>query len=214
MRQDRKNLALVRGGWQVIASRLFLLVSGCVGAVLAQDEPTFSPPQFGIERYEHIWEQSPFVVETQVIAQSEGLEARYSLTGLGSVGDTPVAFLLDKNSLVRFSVAKDDAEPTNGVELVSIELDRDPHQSTATIRVGSEQAAIAYDPAALAVSAQPNAAASAPMPAPVPTSSVPAPTTPQTNFPMPSNLNPPASPPTQPGAAKIIKRRQIQMPPK
>ncbi|MGC1479877.1 MAG: hypothetical protein WA771_05210 [Chthoniobacterales bacterium] len=181
-------------------------------AVAAEGE-VFAPPVYPIERYEHIWEKSPFVVETQVIEQSEGLGKRFSLTGLGSVGEKPVAFLLDRGSLERFSVALDE-DPKNGVELVSIQLDSDPRESTATIRVGAEQAEIQYDPAALIASAPSNAAVPAPM---SPASAAAVPTMPQPQAaPTPVLQNPalPATPPSQPGAARIIKRRQIKMPPK
>ncbi len=206
------NLALACGlGWKAIAHRLSLGLC-CVGAAWAQDVPEFSPALHGIERYEHIWEQSPFVVETQVIAESEGLGKRYSLTGLGSVGDVPVAFLLNKESLERFSVAEGETTD-DGLELVSIELDRDPRQSKATIRLGAEQAAVGYDPAVLVSTAQAGVGS---MSAPVP--GIPAPINPSVNPPVTPQLpgvNQPVSPPVPPnapGAGRIIKRRTIQMP--
>ncbi len=209
------TFAQVRGLVLAISQRSLLLVLLTPGAagLRAQEVPEFSPPLHAIERYEHIWEQSPFVVETQVIEDSAGLGKRFSLTGLGSVGKTPVAFLLNKDSLERFSVAEGETTDS-GVELVSIELDRDPRQSKATIRLGAEQAAVGYDPASLISTAQAGAGS---VPAPMP--GVPAPSAPMVNPPaapaIPSMNNQPVTPPAPPaapGAQRIIKRRTIQMP--
>lgn len=211
MNSHLEIVALARSLGSAIANRRCLTVLTAMGmsAAWAQDVPEFSPPLHGIERYEHIWEQSPFVVETQVIAESEGLGKRYSLTGLGSVGETPVAFLLNKESLERFSVAEGETTD-DGVELVSIELDRDPRHSKATIRVGAEQAAVGYDPAALIATAQSGVGS---VPAPLPgTLNPPNPMPPPSAAPPMPGVNQPAVPPGAPGASRIIKRRTIQMP--
>jgi hypothetical protein len=173
-------------------------------------EEIYSPETFGIERYEHIWEQSPFIVETQVVTQSDGLGAQYSLTGLASLAGTPIAFIYDRNTLGRFSVAQGTMSEA-GMELVSIEIDPDPRQSKATIRVGSEQASIGYDPAALLQTASAEVPGQAPNVNPAlanPPGIIQRATTPA------PNVIPPAPPgQTQPpGAARTIKRRTINIP--
>ncbi len=181
---------------------------GTFGPVVAREAAEiFSPQTYEISRYEHIWEQSPFIVETQVVTQSDGLEKRYSLTGLGKVGDEAIAFLLDRNSQERFSVAVGET-PESGVEVISIELDRDPRQSTATIRVGSEQASIGYDPAALLVTAQSNSG--------VPNGDGARPVDPASivqrrSIPAPAVVPPAVTPPGLPPAAKTIRRRTITL---
>ncbi len=209
----RSSRALVRGlvglmmGRRWAWSLLFVVWAG--GSAFGQEE-AYSPKTYDIDRYVHIWEQSPFIVETQVVTQSDGLEAKYSLTGLASVAGTPIAFIYDRGAMTRFSVAQGKTSE-GGVELVSIEMDRDPRQSKATIRVGAEQAAIGYDPAALLQTAASSDSGQNPglNPAAANNPGIVAPRPPPApNFNAPSSPNSVQPPP----AARTIKRRSINIP--
>ncbi len=199
-RQATGSATLVR---RTVAS---LLALGAVGVGWAQDEE-YSPQTYGIDRYEHIWEQSPFIVETKVVTQSDGLEAQFSLTGLASVGGKPIAFIYDRNTLGRFSVGQ--GETSNaGVELISIEMARNPRESRAIIQVGSEQASIGYDPASLVQTTSTGVSGQVPG---ADTGTNAAATIQRRTIPAPA-ANPPPPQPGQPAAARTIKRRTINIP--
>jgi len=124
----------------------------------AETGELFSPSVHQADRYQHIWKKSPFVTETPVVQQSGGLAERFALTGIAMLQNQPVIFVLDRQSLSRSVITK---EPNpSGLALVSVQTNTDPKQSQATIRLGSEQALIHYDLAALQnVNQNPEAAA-------------------------------------------------------
>lgn len=113
----------------------------------AGEAEAFAPQSHALDRYRHIWEKSPFVAETPVAKQSAGLEQRFVLTGVASLSDKPMIFVLDRTSLTRMVVSAE--RNAQGVQLVSVESNHDPKQAAATIRLGAEQATIRYDVAAL-----------------------------------------------------------------
>jgi hypothetical protein len=175
---------------------------------LAHGGEEFAPKPFGIERYEHIWQQSPFVVETPVVQQSAGLEQRFALTGVASLNAAPVIFVLDRQSLSRIIVTQ--GKNAQNIELVSVETNPDPRKASAIIKVGAEQGVIRYDPGALQTTGQtPDASGkgNAPNTAQAPTSPVqPTPTTAQNLVAQTSS-----PPPTPPASTKIIRRRPIDL---
>jgi hypothetical protein len=117
------------------------------GSGLLADDDSFAPQVHGPERYRQIWEKSPFIAAAPISATSGGLADRFVLTGMASLLNRPVIFVLDRKGLSRQMVTK---EPNfEGVVLVSVEEKTDPKESRATIRLGSEQAVIRYDLAAL-----------------------------------------------------------------
>jgi len=132
---------------------LFLgLACGTCGAA----EP-FAPDCYPLDRYEHIWSKSPFVVEAPVVQQSDGLEKRFALTGIASAGGNPLIFVFDRQSLSRIVVQA--GEPNSAqLELVSVSPDMDLHKSSAVVRLGAQQATISYDAAMLANINQDNSA--------------------------------------------------------
>ncbi len=210
-----RYLALTRGfvGSAILNRRSWrgLFALAVVATACGQDEEVYAPETYDISRYEHIWEQSPFIVETQVVTQSEGLNARYKLTGLGSVAGTPIAFIYDGTTLGRFSVAEGETSES-GVELLAINLERDLRDSKATIRVGSEQADISYDPASLLQTAstgvEPQVGGINP---PSPPGSQPQSIVKRRTVPVPAAA-PAGSTPTAPPAKTILTRRQITIP--
>lgn len=108
---------------------------------------SFAPKPFAAERYRHLWEKSPFVTESAALPSSGSLSQRFVLTGVASLGDKPVIFVLDRASLTRMLVSTE--KNALGLELVSVASHHDPRQASATIRLGADQAVIQYDPAAL-----------------------------------------------------------------
>ncbi|MEI6337372.1 MAG: hypothetical protein WCQ57_02165 [Verrucomicrobiota bacterium] len=130
----------------VIFSAALLALSGRI--LLASDAgEAFNPAVHPAQRYQHIWEKSPFVTAAPVVQESGGLAQRFALTGVASVQNQPVIFVLDRQSLSRLVVTG--VRNQQGLELVSVENQTDPEQSRATIRLGMEQTVIRYDVAAL-----------------------------------------------------------------
>jgi hypothetical protein len=116
----------------------------------------FAPPTYDIQRYEHIWKRSPFIVESVAVADSPGLASKYSLMGAAIVGDKAVAFLLDKNSAdpnqsrITLSQVHPSQEQLNkSLQLVSVNLSDNPSVTSAVIRQGSDQATLTIDASVL-----------------------------------------------------------------
>jgi hypothetical protein len=117
---------------------------------------TFAPPTYDIQRYEHIWKRSPFIVESVAVADSPGLASKYSLMGVATVGNKSVAFLLDKNSAdpnqSRITLTQDhpsQEQLSKGLQLVSVNLSDNPAVTSAIIRQGSDQATLTIDASVL-----------------------------------------------------------------
>ena len=109
-------------------------------AILADDVggDSFAPPKYDIQRYEHIWKRSPFIVESVAVADSPGLASKYSLMGVAMVGDKSVAFLLDKNSAdpnqSRITLSQEhpsQEQLSKGLQLVSVSLSSNPSATSA-----------------------------------------------------------------------------------
>lgn len=158
-----------------------------MAALAAGDQETFAPPVLKLEQYRHIWEKSPFVAEAAVVKEpGGGLAQRFVLTGLATLRNEPVVFVLDRQSLARLVVSRE-SKP-GGLEVISVENNNDPKQASATLRLGNEQGVIRYDLAALqsinqspenAEPNKPSATVAAPSPdASAPTSATPASATP------------------------------------
>jgi len=129
-----------------------------VPAMLADNASgdTFAPPTYDIQRYEHIWKRSPFIVESVAVADSPGLASKYSLMGVATVGNKSVAFLLDKNSAdpnqSRITLTQDhpsQEQLSKGLQLVSVNLSDNPSVTSAIIRQGSDQATLTIDASVL-----------------------------------------------------------------
>ncbi len=165
---------------------LFLLLAA--PALLAQE---FSPTPADVERYRPLWERSPFVLPAKAVASTSPLAQRFALTGVAFLADDPIVFLLDRQNSSRLMLRLND--PQNGLQLVSVENASDPKAASAVIRLGSEQAAVRYDPALL------TAQAPAPQPA---AQSAEAPRQPPGPAAVAQNAD-------APPAAKSLKRRPV-----
>lgn len=140
--------------------RLLYLVSvasAVLGGVLPPvfGDEAFDPKPYGLARYEHIWVQSPFVVETPIVQTSTGLEQRFALTAIATINSTPVVFLLDRKSLTRLMVASGAKDNPQNIQLVSVAPNTDPKLASATIRLGAEQGTVRYDSAGLQAATEP-----------------------------------------------------------
>jgi len=128
---------------RVLTGLICTLVLFGKSTATAQEEPPFQPATHALERYQRIWERSPFVVETKIVEESAGLAQRFALTGMAMIDGAPVAFLLDRNSLARIIVAP--GRESQGIELVSVDQQSDARNSSAVIKLGAEQASLRFD---------------------------------------------------------------------
>jgi len=174
-----------------------LAMFGEFANLIAEDEPPFQPETYPLERYQPIWERSPFVVETKIVDESAGLAQRFALTGVAMMAGAPVAFLLDRSSLARIMVTP--GRDSQGIELLSVDQQSDVRNSSAVIKLGAEQASLRFDADSLNIAA---GAASQPTGAPPPAGQIPV--IPQANQ---ANANP-AQPPASP--TRVIRRTLIR----
>lgn len=107
----------------------------------------YSPNKFAVDRYEHIWQRSPFVIETKIIAESAGLSERFALTGIAVINGSPMVSLLDRSTNARMMVAPN--LPSQGVEVLTVDQQANPRDSSVTIKLGAEQASLRFEVAAL-----------------------------------------------------------------
>lgn len=124
-----------------------------LGAVAPGWAADWAPSQSRLEKYEHIWKSSPFIVATEVTPGAESLAQRYALTGFALVNDRDVVFVYDRKSLARFSISRE--SEVNGLKLVAFDRKGGLEQSSATVRSNNtEMVEIRYD-AALNVGGEP-----------------------------------------------------------
>jgi len=167
----------------------------------------YVPNAYDVDRYEHIWQRSPFVIESKIVAESAGLSERFALTGIAVINGSPMVSLLDRSTNARLMVAPN--LPSQGVEVITVDQQANPRDSSVTIKLGAEQASLRFEVAALGraqdgtpqVPGQTGAsAASRPMPVAQPI-----------NAPLPVPNQPGMqgqSPP--PAAARVIRRTLIK----
>jgi hypothetical protein len=103
----------------------------------------WTPIQYPLDRYEHIWKSSPFIAATEVTPQGESIAQRYAVTGFGRIGSSDVVFLFDRKSLSRFSIEM--GSPTQGVELIEVTKSEELSLLRARIRAEGQVAEIGYD---------------------------------------------------------------------
>ncbi len=113
------------------------------------DAAGFDPKMPGLKSFETIWQRSPFIVETVAVQTTEGLATRYAIVGIASIANQPVVFMMDKNNSGdpvrgRFVVSK--GRPSaDGIELVSVAVDRDPRKSSVVLKQAGRQAVLTYE---------------------------------------------------------------------
>jgi hypothetical protein len=128
----------------------FLLGISSVHHALCRGTEVFAPPSHGLSRYEAIWQRSPFIRETPPVPRP-GLESRYGLVGIASLGADPVAFLVDRSepdpARSRFMISAKRPGSPHGLELVEITCDPLPRQSSVRVRQDGKEAVLPWDPA-------------------------------------------------------------------
>jgi hypothetical protein len=107
----------------------------------------YTPNQYEVDRYEHIWQRSPFVIETKIVSESAGLAERFALTGIAVINGTPMVSLLDRSTNARMMVAPN--LPSQGVEVITVDQQPNPRNSSVTIKLGAEQASLRFEVASL-----------------------------------------------------------------
>jgi len=166
--------------------------------------PARVPP----ERYQTLWERSPF--EIPVAAESSpvtGIRAEWLLTSLSRSGGKPFAILVSKGT-GESVVIRQGEEGAHGFTLVDAVIAQDFKNSRATVRRGAESAELQFQEQELAtlVSAAPQAQAA---PAPSPPGTNPGVRPNQSRFPPP-----PAVRPTAPGIPSAAPNPSTPQPPR
>lgn len=116
-----------------------------LGVAIAQEPTGFAPESRELSYYRIIWEKSPFVARTADTApQGPALAQRFALTGLATLGDRQLVFLLDRNTLTRVVVGN--GKDQSGIQIISIQNPDRLKEASVTIRLGNEEAALKYDP--------------------------------------------------------------------
>jgi hypothetical protein len=202
---------------------LALLVLGVNPAGLSADAgaQAFAPKIYGLDRYQHIWKRSPFIVETAAVVQSPGLATKYGLVGIAWLNNLPVVFLWDKSEpspdKSRFMVSRAKPDAIRGIELISTSMDKDLRKSSAVIKQGAEQASLLFEASSIPPSG-PTAGQGVAPPVPMPTTGyVPPMSNSVINQPVfpphPGQVNP-ATPPGQippPPVRRIIRPKPINV---
>lgn len=110
-----------------------------------------APEPFPLSRYEALWENSPFQIESIAPpTQSEGLAQRFVLGGILRENGEPVIWVRERATQQSYKVSRN---TTNNVGLSLVEVDesmRKQSEATATIRLGNEQGVIKFDAASVA----------------------------------------------------------------
>lgn len=107
-------------------------------------------PAFPLSRYEDLWKNSPFQLESIAPPTvSEGLAQRYALTGIAHIDGEPLVFLMERATQQRLMLEKKGEK--GGISLVQVDEQKKYDESTATIRRGGEVGVIKFDVSASSV---------------------------------------------------------------
>lgn len=109
---------------------------------IAIAEP-WAPPVYGIERYAHIWESSPFIVATELAPVSPALADRYVVTGYARLDGEATVFLFDRNTMSRLTIRT--GQEINGVKLISIKNPENLKSCVAVISAAGQIGNVKYD---------------------------------------------------------------------
>lgn len=119
--------------------------------VAESTEETIVPEPFPVARYETLWENSPFQIESIAPPQqSEGLAQRFVLGGILRENGEPVVWIRERATQQSHKVARN---VTNNLGLSLVEVSEvmgRQSEATATIRLGGELGVIRFDAAAAA----------------------------------------------------------------
>lgn len=134
----------------------------------ATGEGFVPPSSYSVDRYEGLWERSPFLLSSApTVAPTPtgpGFADHLVLAGVAQVGGQYHISLVDKTSLQRKTLRSGVPNET-GMEVVEVELQRDPMQTHVVVRRGGEQAVVRYDRQLLSAAVSQPAAAATQTPA-------------------------------------------------
>jgi hypothetical protein len=103
----------------------------------------WTPVQYPLERYEHVWKSAPFIAASEVTPQGESITQRYVVTGLARVGKANVVFLFDRKNLSRFSIGT--GAPSENVELVEVSNSEELSLLRVRIKSQGQVAEVGFD---------------------------------------------------------------------
>ncbi|HEY5792118.1 MAG TPA: hypothetical protein VIS74_02395 [Chthoniobacterales bacterium] len=127
-----------------LPAAFFALLAGANGRAGS----AYDPEIYSADRYEQIWTRRPFSPATpDGTGPSQGIEQQYALAGLIKMADQWVAFVLDRKTLERQAVSATANEAN--MQLVSVQEQADPRNSTIVLKAGSQSGTLRFDPALL-----------------------------------------------------------------
>lgn len=110
------------------------------------------PEPFPVSRYEPLWKNSPFQIESIAPPQqSEGLAQRFVLGGILRESGEPVIWVRERATQQSYKVSR---KATNNLGLSLVEVDESmakQSEASATVRLGNEQGVIKFDSASAGV---------------------------------------------------------------
>jgi len=106
------------------------------------------PAPFPVSRYESLWENSPFQIESIAPPQqSEGLGQRFVLGGILRENGEPVVWVRERATQQSYQVRRN-ATNNLGLSLVEVQESMEKQsEASATVRLGNEQGVIKFDTA-------------------------------------------------------------------
>ncbi len=128
-----------------------LITTASAMASPSQEGSAILPQAYPIERYQSVWQSSPFLREV-VAVKPMTLSASFgkSLVLVGLVDDMergPIAYVRDQREERTFVVTKEGADD-HGYVIISADQKADPRESSVTLTDGNETARIKYLPVA------------------------------------------------------------------
>ena len=123
---------------------IFLLVSRlCVAA----DTPDFDSEPWlrprSMENFKSLLERSPFSLPTA--EENTAIAERFVLTGAATINETPVVFVLDKNTQNRLMLEKSNSSDSSSKDqLLELFQDADPKNLRASVQIESQRTKIRF----------------------------------------------------------------------
>ena len=123
---------------------IFLLVSRlCVAA----DTPDFDSEPWlrprSMENFKSLLERSPFSLPTA--EENTAIAERFVLTGAATINETPVVFVLDKNTQNRLMLEKSNSSDSSSKDqLLELFQDADPKNLRASVQIEGQRTEIRF----------------------------------------------------------------------
>ena len=145
----------------------------------ASESDEIVPAPFPVSRYESLWDNSPFQIESIAPPQqSEGLAQRFVLGGILRENGEPVVWVRERATQQSYQVRRN-ATNNLGLSLVEVQESMEKQsEASATVRLGNEQGVIKFDTASgsipgVGMASPPMARPAVPVPFRAPQTSMP-----------------------------------------